>query len=129
MDVAMPEIPLSALRELRVELQGKLEALVQTRSEVELQLQAPDEPQDEEEWGGEEIWWGPFSALTLSDYEGELKGPYKDIESRQRVLELLEVSERQLAGDERGTSNQVRGSAEPHTYAVPPPDLTPVSML
>jgi hypothetical protein len=86
MEVLTPGPVLKTLAELRRELQGELEGLVEKRSGLEMELEALD----------------------------------KDIESKRRMLELVESTEKQLAapskpdleGDGPGASTQVRGSAK-----------------
>jgi predicted nucleic acid-binding Zn-ribbon protein len=75
MELPVPENVLSALGELRVELRGELEALVQKQSGLETELQALG----------------------------------KEIESKQRALQAVEATERQLAGQGRGQSEYEGG--------------------
>jgi hypothetical protein len=92
MDVPVPASVLSELVELRSELQGELEGLVEKRTGLEAELQAVG----------------------------------KEIEAKQRALELVEATEKQLAdqgrgqqgldGSEPGASAQVRGQAEIAQY-------------
>jgi hypothetical protein len=70
MEVPASSTVLSALAELRKELQGELAGLVETRSEL----------------------------------EGELQAVSVEIESKQRALELVEATQRQLAGQGCGRS-------------------------
>jgi predicted nucleic acid-binding Zn-ribbon protein len=98
MEVHTPTSVLEALAKARRDLRGELEGLVERQSGVNSELEGLVERQ-----------------LGL---ERELEGLRKDIESRRRMLELVEATEEQLVaqaerpaleGGGLGTSAQVRG--------------------
>jgi hypothetical protein len=96
MEMPVPERVLSALGDLRWQLRRELDGLVEKRSPLERE------------------------RLRL---DGQLQALNEEIEPRQRALELLEATERQLAGQGRGqpdvagrgpgASTQVRGYSKP----------------
>jgi hypothetical protein len=86
MEVPVPQSAVSALGELRRELQGELQGIVARQAQ--------------------------------SGQEGEPHALSKEIESKQRALDLVEATELQLAeqpdleGEESGASTQVRALAQ-----------------